>query len=144
MLKPPPDGFNAPERNAFEMLGFTVTGAVARIDGATVEVTMHDHDHFLSTVKLPCCAEITAVTPKSKILGNNATDDLRIEVERLQDAKRRALAIADERAKETVALRAALARLCQGRRCVNRTLTMRRPIPASSRGHTRASLAGGA
>ena len=32
-------------------------------------------------------------------------EELKREVERLQDAKRRALAIADERAKEAVALR---------------------------------------
>jgi len=32
-------------------------------------------------------------------------EDLKREIERLQDAKRRALAIADERAKEAVALR---------------------------------------
>jgi regulator of replication initiation timing len=33
------------------------------------------------------------------------TEELKREIERLQDAKRRALAIADERAKEAVALR---------------------------------------
>jgi hypothetical protein len=35
----------------------------------------------------------------------NEVEELKREVERLQDAKRRALAIADERSKEAVALR---------------------------------------
>jgi hypothetical protein len=47
---------------------------------------------------------MASTTTKLEALVN----DLKAENERLQEAKRRALAIADERSKENVALRAAL------------------------------------